>query len=94
MSDVPIARAAMAYDDPDNGKMFMLIINQGLYLGEALENTLLIPKQLRAYSVLVDDIPMHLAPDPEKATHSIWVPNEELRIPLSLQGIVFTFHSR
>lgn len=94
MSDVPIVQAATAYDDPDSGEMFMLIVNQGLYLGEKLENTLLNPNQLRAFDVAVDDIPKHLAPDPERATHSIWIPNKGLRIPLSLHGIVSAFHSR
>jgi hypothetical protein len=71
MPDVPIVQAATAYDNPDSGEMFMLIVNQVLYLGEALENTLLHPNQLRAFGVVVDGIPKHLAPDPERATHSI-----------------------
>ncbi len=78
MSDVPIVQVATDYDDPESGETFVLVVNQGLHLGEALENSLFLPNQLRAYGVVVDDIPKHLAPDPNKATHSIWVPNDDL----------------
>ncbi len=92
MSDVPIVQAATAYDDPESGETFVLVVNQGLYLGEALQNSLLNPNQLRAHGVVVDDIPKHLAPDPNKATHSIFMPSDDLQIPLFLQGVVSAFH--
>jgi len=45
--------ATTAYDDPDSGEMVILIVNQGIYLGETLENSLLSPNQLRAYGIIV-----------------------------------------
>lgn len=44
--DVHITQAAMAYDDPESGETFVLVVNQCLHLGEAMENTLMNPKQM------------------------------------------------
>jgi hypothetical protein len=86
--------ATTAYDDPDSGEMVILIVNQGIYLGETLENSLLSPNQLRAYGIIVDDIPKHLAPDPNKATQSIRTQDDDFRIPLIMHGVISAFHSR
>ena len=94
LMDAPVVQAATAFDDPDSSETFMLVINQGLYLGKVLVNSLLNPDQLQAHGVIIDDIPKHSAPDPDKATHSICVPSEDFKIPLSLQGVVSVFHSR
>jgi hypothetical protein len=52
-----------------------------------LPNTLLNPKQVRSNSIVVDICPKHLAQDPRTATHSIYVPQHNLRIPLKMRGI-------
>jgi hypothetical protein len=36
----------------------------------------------------VDDCPKHLAPDPSVTTHSLFVPQHNLRIPLHLNGVI------
>jgi hypothetical protein len=81
-------QAGTAYDDPETGETFILIINQGLYHGNDLPVTLLNPNQMRSHGLIVNDIPMHLAPDPSHATHSIYIPQYDLRIPWQLNGIV------
>jgi hypothetical protein len=43
---------------------------------------------MRMNGIIVDDIPKHLAPNPEMATHSIYAPNADLCIPLKLKGII------
>jgi hypothetical protein len=91
IQEVLIVQAATAYDDPDSGETFILIVNQCLHLGDTMERTLMNPNQLR---VIMNDVPVHLAPDPPKATHSIYVTKDDLAIPLTLKGIVSTFPTR
>ena len=38
MKDVPIVIPGMAYDDPESGETFILILSQVLYLGERMKN--------------------------------------------------------
>jgi hypothetical protein len=63
-SDAPIVQAAMVYMDPDTGESFILVINQGPYMGDSLPASLISPFQLRSHSILVDDCPKHLSPNP------------------------------
>jgi hypothetical protein len=86
--DVPIVQTTTAYTDPENGRTYILIINEALYLGDVLAVCYLNPNQMRAHGRIVDDIPQHLAPDPSAMTHSIFVPSLILRIPLALKEIV------
>ncbi len=86
--DVPIVKAATAYDNPLTGETFILIFEQALYFGDKLENTLLCPNQLRAHGVVVDDVPIHLSPNPATATHSIYFPEEDVCLPLLMKGCI------
>ena len=43
ISDVPIVSGATAYDDPDTGLTWLLIINNGLYYGNKIDDTLINP---------------------------------------------------
>jgi hypothetical protein len=94
IENVPIVLAGTAFNDPTTGETFILIINQALYLGDVLEETLLNPNQMRHNGLIVDDVPKHLAPDPQHATHSIYIPNHDVRIPLVMRGIVSGFCTR
>ena len=46
ITEIPIATVATAYDYPDMGKLWVLIINEVLYFGSKMANTLLCLKQL------------------------------------------------
>jgi hypothetical protein len=94
ITGVPVVQAATAYDDPETGTTYILVINQGLYFGDTLENTLLNPNQMRMNGVIVDDVPKHLAPDPVNATHSIFIPQHELRIALEMRGVISCWPGR
>jgi hypothetical protein len=94
ISNVPIVQAATAFNDPESGETFILIFNECLYLGDTLDNTLMNPNQVRANGIIVDDIPKHLSPDPKVPTHSILAPQNNLRIPLQLKGVISYFPSR
>lgn len=54
--DIPIVKAATAYDAP-TGKTYIIVIPQALYLGEYIDYSLLRPNQLRHHGVIVDDVP-------------------------------------
>jgi hypothetical protein len=86
MTDIPIVKAALAYDIPDTGKVIVLIINQALYFGDSLSHVLLNPNQMRSCNIKVDDIPRHLSKD---SAHSIIIEEENLSIPLKLHHIIF-----
>jgi hypothetical protein len=88
MQDIPIVQAGTAYDNPNTGETVILIINQGLYFGDSLPVTLLNPNQMQFNGIEVDDVPKHLAKDPSKATHSIYIPEHVIRIPLSMRGVI------
>ena len=46
IEDVPIVKAALAYDDSETGETTILIFNQALYFGEQLDDILINPNQL------------------------------------------------
>ena len=62
MTNIPIVKAITAYDCPTTGATYILVLGQSLYLGDSVDCTLLCPNQLRSNGVIVDDVPMHLAP--------------------------------
>jgi len=59
-----------------------------------MEHTLMHPNQLRTNGVIVNDVPVHLAPDPSKATHSIYIVKDDLVILLTLKGMISTSPTR
>jgi hypothetical protein len=81
-----VVQAATAYDHP-SGETFILVLQQALYMGDCQEPSLLCPNQLRANGIVVDDVPTHLSFD-LSSTHSLYVPHLDLRIPLSMSGVV------
>ncbi len=85
MKDIPIVQAGTAYDDRNTGETMILVINLGLYFGDSLPNSLINPNQMRLNGVEVDDVPKHLSP---KSTHSIYIPEHNIRIPLSMRGVI------
>jgi hypothetical protein len=93
LTDVPIVKAAMAYDAP-TGETYILVFPQAMYMGNFLDYSLLCPNQLRHHNIIVDDVPRHLAPNPQLATHSITTPSKNITIPLQLNGVVSYFVSR
>jgi hypothetical protein len=67
---------------------YILIINQALYMRESLPSSYFNPSQIRHHGIEVDDVPRHLAPDPEKATHSIYSSQHCLCTILQMKGII------
>jgi len=84
-ANVPVVKAVTAYDH--NGTIYILVINQALYFGEDMPNSLLNPNQMRSHGIVVDDCPTHLSPN-QVSTHSIYFPEHDIRLPLQLHGII------
>jgi hypothetical protein len=91
IEDVPVATVATAYDCPVTGKVHILVINEALYFGEKMKNTLLCPNQLRANGVNVHDCPKQFDP---LSRRSVYVPSNDLEIPLSMRGVISGFTTR
>ncbi len=48
IKNVLIVKAGTAYDHPETGEIYIVILNQALYLGDRFPVTLLNPNQARA----------------------------------------------
>jgi hypothetical protein len=84
---VPIVSAALAYDHPYTYETFILIIHQALHF-PTMEHNLLNPNQLRLNNVQVYDCPRFLLENPTDLSHSIYFPNENLKLHLQLDGVI------
>ena len=89
--EIPIATVATAYDCPDSGETYVLIINEALYFGDTLSFSLLCPNQLRDNEVHVDERHRTHAPD---SIFGIYIPTTPLHIPFDLDGVIAGFYSR
>jgi len=83
---VPIVKAITAFDD-ELGDTIILCLNQVLYFGKELEQSLLNPNQMRWNGLIVDDCPVSLSHD-GKSSHSIKVHDKNAHIPLRLHGCI------
>ena len=77
LENIPIATGATAWDDPDSGRITILIVHQGLWFGRRLDNSLLSPNQCRNFGISLCDDP--------------WDPNRPLGIELREETIPFEF---
>ena len=57
IKNVPIVQAATAYQSPYTGQVYILILNEALWMGDSMKHTLINPNQLRHYGVKVQDNP-------------------------------------
>ena len=84
MKNIETVNAAFAFDG-DEGRVFILNVNQALNFSDTMEHSLLCPNQARINGVVVDDIPPHLDYH-QRTTHSIWIPERDISLPLDLHG--------
>jgi len=92
IKNTQIVDAAVIYDAPD-GQSYMILIHQALYFPE-LQNNLICLNQCRMNDIEIDDCPRFLSKNPTEKTHSIYFPEDDLRISLSLQGVTSYFPTR
>ena len=88
--------AVTAYDDPHNGQVYMLVINQAISVPQ-MHHNLLCPMQMRQNGLGVDEVPKFQTLKPTAKSHAIVAINaegEELIIPLQLRGVTSCFNTR
>ena len=61
---------AIAYDDPDTGEVYHLVINQAIYIPH-LHHHLLCPMLYWVNDMTIRDLPKFLAADPTDQTHAL-----------------------
>jgi len=84
MTGIQTVNAAFAFDSED-GRTYVLYLNQCLNFTATMDHSLLCQNQCRANGVVIDDVPQCL--DYHKtSTHSIWFPDEDIRMPLLMNG--------
>ena len=62
IKNVPIVQAATAYQSHYTGQVYILILNEALWMGDSMKHTLINPNQLRHYGVKVQDNPCSVEP--------------------------------
>ena len=82
MAGIQVGTVATIWQDA-NGDDYLVIIHEALYFGDRMSSSLLCPNQLRDHGNIVDDVPRQ---SKASSTHSIYVPSQTLRLPLSLDG--------
>ena len=85
VQEIPVARCCTVQTD-DEGKQCLLVGDERLWFGKALENSLINPNHVRAYGVSINDEPFN--------ANEIGIDVEELFIPFNTMGTVVHFESR
>ena len=83
MKNIRTVNAAFAYDS-DDGKTYILEVNQCLDFSHTMEHSLLCPNQARVNGVVIEDCPKFLDKH-NKSSHSIWFPDNNVILPLELK---------
>ena len=84
---VPIVDDVVEYDDPYSGETFMLVCKEALHV-PAMKHNLIPPFLMREEGVVVDDLPKVQSLNPTKHHNLTHFPDENLRMPLRLHGII------
>ena len=87
---VPLVDAMVRYDNPYNGKSYILVLWNALYV-PSMDNNLIPPFMLREMGVTMNDVPKIHKEDPTVDDHAITFMETGFRIPLSLWGIFSYF---
>ena len=89
---------ALAYDDPQTGEVYHLVVNQAIHIPH-LDHHLLCPMQCRVNDVIVNETPKFLARDPTEHSHALTVqdpyaPAQTVILPLALRGVTSLLNVR
>ena len=91
---VPIVNAAVQYECPYSGTLHVLIIRNALHVS-SMKHNLVPPFMIREEGIQVNDTPKIQVNDPTTSDHSqsIYFPETDFRIPLSLWAVFSYFPS-
>ena len=87
VTNIPIVKAATAWQSPHTGRTYILVFNEALWMGDTLDHSLLNPNQMRHYHVKVQDNPMSDLP------LSIITDDDEFSMELRMDGTIVCFES-
>jgi hypothetical protein len=90
-NNIPICSAATLWVDSQYGKSYILKVHECLFFGDRMDSSLLNPNQMRHHGIVVDDVPRQYD---RSSTHSIYCPEDEVRIPLALNGVISGFETQ
>ena len=82
-NNVPVARCGMVWTDKALGQDYLLVTDQKLFFGTALQHSLINPNQVRAYGIDVND-------NPFDTDVPFGIDCNEVFIPLNAHGMVCT----
>lgn len=86
----PLVDAALQYECPYDGNVYVLIIRNALHI-PSMDNNLIPPFMMREAGLLVKDTPKIQVRDPDVNDHAITFPETGFRIPLALWGVFSYF---
>ena len=84
---VNVVDAALVYDCEYSGKSYLLIIRNALYVKE-MKASLIPPFMMRLAGIEINECPKFMARNPTIQHHSIYFPEDDIRIPLQIYGII------
>ena len=82
---VQMVDAAVRYDSPFDGRVYILVIRNALHV-PSMDHNLIPPFMMREAGIIVKDTPKIQLDDPSEDDHAITFPETGFRIPLSLTG--------
>ena len=86
MTYVPVVKAVSVCNHP-SGETIMLVLVQVLYLGACQKPSLLCPKQLRSFGIVMGNVLNHFSVNC-KLMHTTYTPDLDLRLPLEMDGVI------
>ena len=89
---VPIVNAAVQYECPYSGTLHVLIIRNALHI-PSMKHNLVPPFMIREEGIQVNGTPKIQVNDPMTSDHSIYLPETDFRILLSLWSVFSYFPS-
>ena len=87
VKNVPIVNAATAWQSPLTGQTYILVMNEVLWMGDSMDNTLFNPNQFRHYGTKVQDNPVAESP------LSIINDEHEFSMEMAMDGTIVYFES-
>ena len=80
IKSAPTAKAGTAWTSPETGATFILVFNEGIWMGDKMDHYLIKPNQLRLYGVTLQDNPLCDSP------LYIMTEDGDLVLPLVMKG--------
>jgi hypothetical protein len=85
IKNVPVATCATAYDHVGLQETIILVFHETLYVGPAMEHSLLNPNQIQANGLIVDTCPRQYD---KSSLHAIVHTKEDITMPLAMYGCI------